>query len=353
MGRDDVVVWPSNHLVQDVIPPPEHGPDRRAVTWQPLPDPRRGPPGLDAPLPTQARRDDGGIAVTGAAGVETDPFRIRGHIADFDSIVADIVARSAATRATLRMEANVAYGSAPSETVDLFFPADAATPCPVHIFIHGGYWRAFSKSDYSLVADTVTAAGAIAVIVDYALMPAVRMVTLVDQVRRAKQWVLENIARYGGDPDQLTISGHSAGAHLATMLFQHERGPSRVRSALLLGGLYDLKPLQKSFLKHEIALTDDEVAAFTPMKKQYDATTDVMVVVGAKETPPFHQQANTFSRKLSSQGLTVSQRIVVNRNHMNSVRDLGVPHSLTGRYLTELIAGAQRSAVSRVASEPA
>lgn len=269
--------------------------------------------------------------------METDAFRIRGHVPDFDDIVADIVARSAATRATVPMKADIAYGAAPSETVDLFFPADLTTPRPVHMFIHGGYWRAFSKTDYSLVADTVVAAGAIAVIVDYALMPSVRMATLVDQVRRAKQWVLDNIAQYGGDPDQLTISGHSAGAHLATTLFQHERGPSRVRSALLLGGLYDLKPLQKSFLKNEIALTDDEVAAFTPMKKQYDSGTDVIVLVGARETPPFHEQANTFSRKLSAQGLNVSQRIVVNRNHMNSVRDLGVPHSVTGRCLAELI----------------
>lgn len=274
--------------------------------------------------------------------METDAFRIRGHVADFDGIVSDIVARSAATRATVPMQADIAYGDAPSETMDLFFPTEAATSRPVHMFIHGGYWRAFSKRDYSLVADTVVAAGAIAVIVDYALMPAARMATLVDQVRRAKQWVLDNIARHGGDPARLTISGHSAGAHLATMLFQHERAPSRVQSALLLGGLYDLEPLQKSFLKSEIALTDDEVAAFTPMKKQYDASTSVIVLVGARETPPFHQQANAFSRKLHSQGLKVSQRIVVNRNHMDSVRDLGVPHSLTGRYLTELIVGARR-----------
>ncbi|WP_332702294.1 alpha/beta hydrolase [Devosia sp.] len=273
--------------------------------------------------------------------METDAFRIRGHVADFDGIVSDIVARSAATRATVRMLADIAYGDAPSETVDLFFPAETATPCPVHMFIHGGYWRAFSKSDYSLVADTVVAVGAIAVIVDYALMPAVRMATLVDQVGRAKQWVLDNIAQHGGDPARLTISGHSAGAHLATMLFQHERTPSRVQSALLLGGLYDLKPLQKSFLKDEIALTDDEVAAFTPMKKQYDASTSVMVLVGARETPPFHQQANNFASKLHGQGMKVSQRVVVNRNHMDSVRDLGVPHSLTGRYLTELIVSAR------------
>jgi len=273
--------------------------------------------------------------------METDPFRIRGHVANFDDIVADIVARSAATRASLPMEADIAYGEAPSEKVDLFFPADRSTPRPVHMFIHGGYWRAFSKDDYSLVAETVTAAGAIAVIVDYALMPAVRMATLVDQVARAKQWVLDNIAGHGGDPERLTVSGHSAGAHLATTLFQRDRGPSRVKAALLLGGLYDLKPLQKSFLKDEIALTNEEVAAFTPMTKPFDAATEVMLVVGAKETEPFHAQANAFSRKLVGQGMTVSQRIVVNRNHMDSVRDLGVPYSLTGRYLAELIAGAR------------
>ncbi|WP_245523663.1 alpha/beta hydrolase, partial [Mesorhizobium sp. M8A.F.Ca.ET.167.01.1.1] len=70
----------------------------------------------------------------------------------------------------------------------------------------------------SHMAATVTRAGAIAVIVDYALMPAVRMAAIVDQVRRAQQWVLACIAQYGGDPERLTVSGHSAGAHLATMV---------------------------------------------------------------------------------------------------------------------------------------
>jgi arylformamidase len=111
--------------------------------------------------------------------METDAFRIRGHVANFDDIVADIVARSAATRANLPMQADIAYGDAPTEKLDLFFPADRTTPRPVHMFIHGGYWRSFSKDDYSLVAATVTAAGAVAVIIDYALMPAVRMAVTV------------------------------------------------------------------------------------------------------------------------------------------------------------------------------
>ncbi|RVD46717.1 alpha/beta hydrolase, partial [Mesorhizobium sp. M8A.F.Ca.ET.023.02.2.1] len=121
-----------------------------------------------------------------------DPFRTRDHVADFDDIVADIVARSAATRASLPMLADVAYGSHEAERLDLFFPEGPRKDLPVHIFIHGGYWRMFTKSDYSYVAETVTSAGAIAVVIDYALMPAVRMAAIVDQVRRARQWVQDN-----------------------------------------------------------------------------------------------------------------------------------------------------------------
>ena len=139
-----------------------------------------------------------------------DPFRIRDHVADFDAIVGDILARSAATRENLPMAADIAYGTGPSETLDLFFPAERRPGMPVHIFIHGGYWRMFSKRDYSCIADTVTSAGAIAVIVDYALMPSVRMATVVDQVRRARDWVVTNIADHGGDPNRLTVSGHSS-----------------------------------------------------------------------------------------------------------------------------------------------
>jgi arylformamidase len=272
--------------------------------------------------------------------VEADPFRTRDHVSDFDAIVSDIVGRSATARAELRMEANLRYGEGPSEALDLFFPEGNATNLPVHIFIHGGYWRMFSKDDYSLVANSVTKAGAIAVVIGYALMPGVRMATIVDQVRRAKAWVIDNIARYGGDPTRLSVSGHSAGAQLASLLFSADQAPSSVSAALLLGGLYDLKPLQKSFLKQEIALTDEEVANWSPLRHDFDRATEVSILVGARETPPFHQQANAFAQRLHKQGSKVSQKIIVTRNHMNSARDLGDPTSLTGRCLIEVVRAA-------------
>lgn len=266
-----------------------------------------------------------------------DPFRIRDHVADFDAIVRDIVARSAATRERVPMAADVAYGSGPSETLDLFFPAERRPRMPVHMFIHGGYWRMFSKRDYSCVADTVTAAGAIAVIVDYALMPSVRMADIVDQVRRARDWVVANIADHGGDPGRLTVSGHSAGAHLASFLFTRDQSPSHIRAALLLGGLYELEPLRASFLQAEIGLTDAEVSAFTPMTQEYDPATHTSLLVGADETSPFHQQADDFARLLKSKGSAVSRLDLSGRNHMKSVRDLAIATSDAGRCLTSLL----------------
>jgi arylformamidase len=269
--------------------------------------------------------------------MQKDPFRTRDHVADFDDIVADIVARSATTRATLPMAGDLAYGEHPAEKLDLFFPPGRGGNLPVHIFIHGGYWRMFSKADYSYVADTVTRAGAIAVIVDYALMPEVRMAAIVDQVRRAKQWVLDNIASHGGDPGRISLSGHSAGAHLATFLFEKTPAPAHIHAALLLGGLYDLKPLQTSFLEPMIGITDEEAAAFTPMTRQHDPDTAVTIVVGAQETPPFHKQAADFATRLRALGLGVRNLSLEDRNHMNSVRDLGISRTQAGDCLLEII----------------
>lgn len=254
-----------------------------------------------------------------------DPFRISEHVAEFDAIVAEIRQRSVDERASLPMTADIAYGSGEGEKLDLFFPEGKRANLPVHLFVHGGYWRMFAKEDYSYVARTITQAGAIAVIVDYALMPKVRMATIVDQVRRARRWIGEHIAEHGGDPGRLTISGHSAGAHLATMLFDNAGRPSGIKGALLLGGLYDLRPLQDSFLAAEIAITDEEVALFTPLSHGFDPAVPVEIAVGAEETPPFHQQAGAFARHLQQQGLRVRETSLTGTNHMSSVRDLGLP----------------------------
>ncbi|WP_119302823.1 alpha/beta hydrolase [Dongia deserti] len=270
-----------------------------------------------------------------------DPFRNRDYVANFDALVEEYKARSAITRETHQMKRDIAYGTGANERLDLFFPKGSSGAGPVHLFIHGGYWRMFSKDDFSFIADTVTAAGAIAAIMDYDLMPDVRLNTIVAQVRKAIQWLTNNSGTYGGDTGRLSVSGHSAGAHLASFTFCQGAGVPRPASALLLSGVYDLKPLQSSFLQPLIGLTDQEVTAFSPLLLQHERGTRVIVAYGARETDPFRNQGSSFAQHLEHQGLFVSEHMLRDADHMSAVRDLGIPGSAAGDLLIRAIRDSQ------------
>ncbi|MCB0131218.1 MAG: alpha/beta hydrolase, partial [Caldilineaceae bacterium] len=97
---------------------------------------------------------------------------------------------------------------------------------PVHVFVHGGYWRRFSARDFAWVAEPLVATGVTAVIVNYALCPTVSLTEIVRQTRAAIAWCHLEIGRFGGDPARLTLSGHSAGGHLALWLAARHRLPA-------------------------------------------------------------------------------------------------------------------------------
>jgi arylformamidase len=268
-----------------------------------------------------------------------DPFRNRDHIDNFDALIEDYKIRSSATRASTNMLGGVAYGTGASERVDLFFPKGPGGKCPVHLFIHGGYWRMFSREDFSFVADTITSAGAIAAIMDYDLMPEARMGKIVSQVQQAIQWLADNIGTYNGDITRFSISGHSAGAHLATFAFCESAGSFRPGRALLLSGIYDLKPLQSSFLQPLINLTDQEVSAFSPLRHRHETGTRVTAAFGERETDPFKTQGNDFVEHLARQGMHATAQMLRGADHMTAVRDLGIPESEAGELLLQTIRG--------------
>ncbi|MGO7522574.1 alpha/beta hydrolase, partial [Rhizobium brockwellii] len=81
---------------------------------------------------------------------------------------------------------------------------------------------------------------------------------------------------------------------LATFLFHRSPAPTGVVAAFQLGGIYDLEPLQTSFLQDEIDLSDEEVRRFTPMSHEHDPATRVAVMTGEQESDPFKIQANAF-----------------------------------------------------------
>jgi arylformamidase len=75
----------------------------------------------------------------------------RKKVADAAAWLTRFAEESAAARAEIPCRLDVPYGTHPSERLDIF-PPEPATPAPVHVFIHGGYWHRLDKKDFSYVA---------------------------------------------------------------------------------------------------------------------------------------------------------------------------------------------------------
>ncbi len=119
--------------------------------------------------------------------------------------------------------ADVAYGHAVRQTLDIYRPFPPRSPAPVVLFVYGGRWRYGSKDDYLLVANAFVRRGWVTVIADYRLHPEAFFPAWVEDGASAVRWTLDNIERYGGDTTRITVVGHSAGAHTVALLALDER----------------------------------------------------------------------------------------------------------------------------------
>jgi arylformamidase len=235
---------------------------------------------------------------------------------------------SARVRAKLAHQDNLAFGPTAPEHVDVY-PATAAN-APVHVFIHGGYWRAFSSKDFAFVAEGLNARGLAVVMVNYALCPEVRVGDIVQQCRAALAWTWRNAASFGADKNRLTLSGHSAGGHLTAMMLATDWSTfglpqDAIKAALPISGLYDLGPFPHSFLQPLLKLDAAQVRAESPLFHPVRARCPVLVAVGGAESAEFHRQSEEYVAHLKRAGLAVEYQDIPGRDHFNVLDDLASP----------------------------
>ncbi|MBA3658012.1 MAG: alpha/beta hydrolase [Gemmatimonadales bacterium] len=117
-----------------------------------------------------------------------------------------------------RLTGDIAYGAAVRQRLDVYRPKAASAPAPVVVFFYGGRWQGGSREQYRLLGDAFAQRGVVAVVPDYRLYPEVRFPAWIEDGARAVRWVHDSIAHYGGDPSNIILAGHSAGAHTAMLL---------------------------------------------------------------------------------------------------------------------------------------
>src|ERR1051325_4602959 len=130
------------------------------------------------------------------------------------------LAASAAVPDGIKVLRDVAYGPAKLQTMDVYLPPKPQG-APIILMVHGGAWAFGDKSNPQVYENKVARwvpRGFIFVSIDYPMVPDGTPVQQADDVARAMAAVQKAAPVWGGDPDSLILMGHSAGAHLVSLL---------------------------------------------------------------------------------------------------------------------------------------
>ncbi|MEM8889590.1 MAG: alpha/beta hydrolase [Bacteroidota bacterium] len=97
--------------------------------------------------------------------------------------------------------------------LDIYYPKDQKGFATI-VWFHGGGLKAGEKH----IDDYLKEKGVAIVAVNYRFFPKIKAPAYIEDAAASVAWTLKNIEKYGGDPDLIFLSGHSAGGYLASML---------------------------------------------------------------------------------------------------------------------------------------
>ena len=247
--------------------------------------------------------------------------------ADYFARWADL---SAAARRSQTCTLDIAFGPSRGEQLDVFHASEGGAP--VLVFIHGGYWRSLDKADHSFLAPAFVSEGACVVVPNYQLCPAVTIPQIALQSAQALAWVYRNAAQFGGDPARITVIGHSAGGHLATMLLAcqwpllgSDLPADLVKNAMSISGLYELDSvMQTPFLKETLRLSPEHVLQASPAWFPAPAKGLLYAAAGADESEEFLRQNALIEQVWGSKTVPVREAML-GLNHFSILETLVRP----------------------------
>jgi acetyl esterase/lipase len=120
----------------------------------------------------------------------------------------------------VQVRRDVAYGGDPQQRMDIYMPAQAHG-APVILMVHGGGWRRGDKAMNNVVQNKLARwvpRGFVLVSVDYPMVPQADPVQQARSVAQALGFAQRHAAEWGADPRKFILMGHSAGAHLVSLI---------------------------------------------------------------------------------------------------------------------------------------
>lgn len=250
----------------------------------------------------------------------------------------------------IKAERDIAYGSGPKETLDLFTPdAKPSKARPILVFVHGGGFVGGDKHvpgspAYDFLGAWAVRNGWAGVTITYRLAPEHTWPCGAQDVASAVAWIRDNIADYGGDPDRIVVAGNSAGAvHVASYVTgqgsagQDSGSLDGVRGAAILSGFYRVPldergDLERAYYGDTQAEDTDTLAALTRM--------EIPLLFSVAERDPLFfqtQAARLVEAWFIAHRSTPNLVWVAGHNHISGIGSVGVDDAALGAPLARFI----------------
>lgn len=213
------------------------------------------------------------------------------------------------------------------DRLDVFMPP-GADGVAVLVHFHGGALMAGDKATPQrpdFFPARFVSEGIGVVMANYRLSPAVRYPVHLEDAAAAVAWVFDNIAGYGGNPEQIYISGHSAGGYLAAMLAldgrylgHHGIRPSSVRGTIPISPFLDVEEVAP---ERDKSVWGNDAAAWreaSPMT--YLAKAQPMLLIVADRDADWRKAQNArVHEALSALGSDIELIEAPNRTHLSLI----------------------------------
>ena len=257
-----------------------------------------------------------------------DAYENRLHIPNADRHLAAWSVDAAAFRDRHQdSRRDLAYGPDARTSYDLFLPAggiDAAKG--VVGVIHGGYWVALSKDDFSHLAAGLLDRGWAVAMIGYTLAPQARIASITQETAAA----VSRLGEVGTGP--LRLAGHSAGGHLVTRMMCRDVTPgsaalNRLDRVVSISGLHDLRPLQRLAKNDLWQLDDAEAVQESPVLQTPRQGIDLVCAAGADERPEFIRQNALLPLAWQGLGVPGHCQLLAGHNHFTIIETMTDPDS--------------------------
>ena len=232
----------------------------------------------------------------------------------------------------------IAYGPGEREVMDLF---EAEPGAPIAVFLHGGYWRAQDKRNFAFIAPPLVRRGVMVAVLNYDLCPAVTLDGIVASALAGVEWLGKHVASRGGDPARITLSGHSAGAHLTAAALATDwtsRGlpADLIKGALLISGIYDPRPAMLTTVNAEIRLTEEIAARQDYERIAPRVPCPAWVIAGGDEPWHWTDQSFRYVQHLRRHGMKPGLIVSPGFHHFDIIDQYAEPGSDIARCVAAL-----------------